>query len=151
MRWLRNADLGSRCVWSVANIPFCRKSALPGNVRFHVQGHRRRCSVPGSPAFACCTNEPVRARAWVMAAKQLEGFRLNCSSENSAAFLGFSKGDGGGEEQPSVSHAQICRSQLICFITALPSLVANLFAVITLRKQRQLQTIYYPLVTLPLK
>lgn len=41
-----------------------------------------------------------------MAAEQLEGFCLNSSLENSEAVLGFGKGDR-GEEQQSVSHAQI--------------------------------------------
>lgn len=54
----------------------------------------------------CCVHTSLCERGWVMAAKQLQGFCLNSSSENSAALLAFGKGDR-GEEQQSVSHAQI--------------------------------------------
>lgn len=90
-------------------------SALLGNERFHDRATAEDAQWE-SPSLRnkmciftwlhCCVYTSLCERGWVMAAKQLEGFCLNSSSENSTAIIAFGKGDR-GEEQQSVIHTQI--------------------------------------------
>lgn len=139
--WVQGVCEASQTFPSV-EICFARKRALPW------QGHRWRCSVRGSPAFAYCTNEPVWARL-SNGYKAVGGLLFEL-------FLGefcgipriFERRQGRGA---AVSQSRSNLSQSAHLFHHSSSLTGCQSVCSPLRKQQQLQTIYYPLVTLPLK
>lgn len=151
--WSRYAGLGSRCVKHRKHSLFS-ESALLGNVRFldrdTAEGARRDCpSLQSEMSIFTwpdrCAHTSLWEWGWAKAAKQLEGLCLNSSSENAAALLGFGKGDGGEQQQQSLSQAvtqSLSQSdQLLHHGLSLTGCQSFCF---TLRKRQQLQTMYYP-------
>lgn len=139
--WVQGVCEASQTFPSV-EICFARKRALPW------QGHRWRCWVRGSPAFAYCTNEPVWAR-WSNGCKAVGGFLFELLL---GEFCGipriFERRQGRGA---AVSQSRSNLSQSAHLFHHSSSLTGCQSVCSPLRKQQQLQTIYYPLVTLPLK
>lgn len=119
--WVQGVCEASQTFPSV-EICFARKRALPW------QGHRWKMLGARVPQPLRTVQTSPCERSWAMAAKQLEVFFVWIVPRRILRHYQDFRKETGGEEQQSVSHAQICRSQLIAFITALPSLVANLFA-----------------------
>lgn len=148
MRWWCDADLGSRCVWSSANIPFCRNLLC-----LSMTGTPLKMLSVSVPAFVMTRSLPTYERVWARLSNDCKAVGGVFVWIVPRRILQHNQDLGKETEERSSSQSVTLKSlsqsaqsfHRGCSLTGCQSVC------FTLRKQQQLQTIYYPPLYPPIK